>query len=170
MTQEQAKKISHAKARLGDLSRVIEKMGDGEDLDIITERIDEIYGILNEVDTEETPLPTLEKVSVIEMVYKDTDGRADGDEIGDLPIGTGVLATSEKLNAKNLYDTLMDYTHKGKFPFSVEDLLIDASDVADFLEEARATYDDMPHCYCFARLTNPETGLPLEYELAYKAE
>lgn len=35
-------RLQFAKGRPGDLSRVIEKMGDGEDLDIITKRIDEI--------------------------------------------------------------------------------------------------------------------------------
>ena len=45
--EAQADKISEARGRLGDLSRVVEKMGDGEDLEIITERIDEIYEILN---------------------------------------------------------------------------------------------------------------------------
>ena len=38
--------IDRARTRLCDLSRVIEKMGDGEDLDIITKRIDEIYTLL----------------------------------------------------------------------------------------------------------------------------
>ena len=43
----QADIISEARGRLGDLSRVVEKMGDGEDLEILTERIDEINEILN---------------------------------------------------------------------------------------------------------------------------
>ena len=54
MTQEQAKKIREAQGRLGDLSRVVEKMGTGEDLEIITERIDEIYEILDEVNNPST--------------------------------------------------------------------------------------------------------------------
>ena len=38
--------IATARNRLGDLSRIVEKMGDGEDLEVITKRIDEIYDIL----------------------------------------------------------------------------------------------------------------------------
>ena len=41
--------LQMTKGKLRDLSRVIEKMGEGEDLDIITKQIDEINEQLNEI-------------------------------------------------------------------------------------------------------------------------
>ena len=40
--------ISNSSGKLGDLSRIIEKMSDGEDLELITKHIDQIYNILKQ--------------------------------------------------------------------------------------------------------------------------
>ena len=101
-----------------------------------------------------------ERITIIEMVYKDTGGTADGHEVYDLTLQ----------NSINVYSGMHLAASRGKIGIKKDDITYSMDDVEKFIEAGRANFEpDMPYTETFARIYQ-DNGLEIEYDLAYYHE